>query len=50
VEDKLPQQLNQALFIGGMFVGASMGGGLSSLVKMLFELEQMIEFHKYIDL
>jgi len=32
----LPEELNQGLGIGGIFLGASMSGGLSSLFKMLF--------------
>lgn len=33
-----------------MLVGAAAGGGLSSMLKMLFEIEQMIEFHKYLNI
>jgi hypothetical protein len=33
-----------------MLVGAAAGGGLSSMLKMLFEIEQMIEFHKYLNM
>ena len=33
-----------------MLVGAAAGGGLSSMLKMLFEIEQMINFHKYLNM
>jgi hypothetical protein len=31
-----------------MLVGAAAAGGFSNILKMLFEIEQMIEFHKYL--
>lgn len=31
-------------------IGSSMSGGASSFVRILFELEQMIEYHKYLNL
>ena len=34
----------------GMVVAGSYGAGLTTFVKMLFEMEQMIDFHKYINL
>lgn len=36
VGDKIPDQINQAFALSGMLVAAATGGGLSSLLKMLF--------------
>ena len=46
----LPSSLKNAFLAMNMIVGASMSGGMSSMLKMLFEIEQIIEFHKYLNL
>lgn len=33
-----------------MMIGVSISGGLSSMMKLIFELEQTIDYHKYINL
>lgn len=36
VGDKIPDEINQAFAISSMLVAATAGGGLSSVLKMLF--------------
>lgn len=50
VKDELPDQLNEAFIISSLLVGATATAGQTSLIKMLFEVEQIIEFHKYLNL
>lgn len=50
VEDRLPEQLNQALVVSSLLIAASTSSGQAALIKMLFELEQVIEVHKYLNL
>ena len=50
MEDRLPDQLSQAFIITGLLIGMASASGQTSLIKMLFELEQLIEFHIYLNL
>lgn len=50
VGDKIPNEVSDIFAIISLVVGATSGGGLSNVLKMLFELEQLIEFHKYMRL
>ena len=42
--------MQQAFTVLGLVVAGSFGGGLTGLLKILFEMEQMIDFHKYVNL
>lgn len=47
---RMPEELKQVFTVLGMVVAGSYGAGFTSVVKMLFEMEQMIDFHKYFNL
>ena len=48
--DRLPDELNQAFMVTGVLIGAASATGQTSMIKMLFELEQIITFHKYLNM
>lgn len=49
-ETILPESVQQAFAVLSMIVAGSYGSGFTSLVKILFELEQLIDAHKYLNL
>jgi hypothetical protein len=46
----LPESVQKAFTILSMIVAGSFGSGYTSLLKILFELEQLIDAHKYLNL
>ena len=46
----VPGELQEVFRVMGLVVTGAYGAGLTTMVKMLFEMEQMIDFHKYINL
>jgi hypothetical protein len=46
----IPEEVQQALKVLGLVVAGSYASGYTSLLKMLFELEQLVDFHKYLNL
>jgi hypothetical protein len=47
---EVPANLQQAFIILGIAIGMAFSGGYSSLVTILFELEQLIDAHRYLKL
>ena len=50
IEEMMPEQLDQVFTVVGSVISASAAAGQSSFLKVLFELEQLIEIHKYLNL
>lgn len=46
----VPSSLQSAFNILGIAIGMAFSGGYSSLVTILFEVEQLIDAHRYIKL
>jgi hypothetical protein len=46
----VPASLQQAFNILGITIGMAFSGGYSSLVTILFEVEQLIDAHRYVNL
>lgn len=50
VADQLPKQLNQSFLIVSLIIAASSSSSQTSLIKMLFQLQQIIDVHRYLHL
>lgn len=47
---QIPSELQNAFGVLSMIISGTYSGGYSGLVKLLFELEQLIDAHKYLNL
>ena len=46
----MPENLSEVFVVISTLIAVSAATGQSNLLKVLFELEQIIEFHKYLNL